>query len=387
MTTIPVRRPGSVHDLLARIGATAVEREEHDRPPYEEIALLKQAGIGALRLHGATLVELFETIIDLGQADPNVAHSLRNHYAFVENLLRRPRPQDEKWLDLVRAGNLFGLAATELGNEKAGRRDQIFRTAVTRTPDGLRLTGEKYYSTGNLYADFLVVAAQGPDGEPVRLVVPADRPGVLVERDWDGIGQRFTGSGTTRFDTVPVTEDDIVGTGTIYGDLPYLATFPQLYLTAVIAGILRRVARDAAGLVRGKRRTFYHAAADDPAGDPILQQSVGYLASTAYVAEAAVLRAAAALGEASAASDDQELALRAALRTAKAKVAVDEQALRAAAELFDVGGGSAVRRVAHLDRHWRNIRTLASHNPRTYKARAVGAYEISGTPLPNGGFF
>ena len=60
---------------------------------------------------------------------------------------------------------------------------------------------------------------------------------------------------------------------------------------------------------------------------------------------------------------------------------------RAAGELFDVGGGQAVRQSSHLDRHWRNIRTLASHNPRTYKARAVGAYEIDGTPLPNGAFF
>jgi alkylation response protein AidB-like acyl-CoA dehydrogenase/rhodanese-related sulfurtransferase len=382
--------------LIDHIDAGVVERDQQTRPPFAEFALLKQARIGALRLPAAegggdaTLTQLFATVIDLAEADPNVAHSLRNHYQFVESLLRRPRASDVRWFDHVRSGRLFGLAATELGNEKAGRRNQQFRTAVTSTTAGLRLSGVKFYSTGNLYADLLVVAAQGPDDEPARIIVPVDRPGVVVERDWDGIGQRFTGSGTTRFDNVPVYQDDFVQPGSSYGDVPYLATFPQLYLTAIIAGILRRVARDAADLVRAKKRTFYHAAADQPTEDPILQQSVGYLASQAYVAEAAVLTAAAALEAASdsrGGPDEADLALRAALRAAKAKVVVDEQAVRAASELFDVGGGTAVRQVSHLDRHWRNIRTLASHNPRTYKAKAVGAYEISGTPLPNGAFF
>jgi hypothetical protein len=30
---------------------------------------------------------------------------------------------------------------------------------------------------------------------------------------------------------------------------------------------------------------------------------------------------------------------------------------------------------------------LASHNPGSYKARAIGDYEINGTPLPAKGFF
>ncbi|MDG4667621.1 acyl-CoA dehydrogenase family protein [Mycobacterium sp. 236(2023)] len=158
----------------------------------------------------------------------------------------------------------------------------------------------------------------------------------------------------------------------------------------MIAGILRRVTRDAAHLVRTKQRTFYHAASEQPTEDPILQQSVGLLASQAFAAEALVLNAAQALSEAYAAhgtASETELSVRAALRAAKAKVVVDELALRAAGDLFDVGGGTAARRSSHLDRHWRNIRTLAAHNPKTYKAKAIGAYELTGEPLPNGAFF
>jgi len=47
-------------------------------------------------------------------------------------------------------------------------------------------------------------------------------------------------------------------------------------------------------------------------------------------------------------------------------------------------GASGVSEDLLLDRHWRNARTLASHNPRVYKARILGDWLINGTdPLPN----
>lgn len=382
-------------ELLAYIDAGVVDRDQEDRHPFEEFEVIRAARLGALRLPvadgggGATLPQLFETVIALGEVDSNVAHSVRNHFNFTESLLRQPGV-DARWLDEVQAGKLFGTSTTELSRKQAGRRNRDFETAITDGPDGLRLSGTKFYSTGNLYADFLVVSATGPDGETVRVVVPADRDGVSVDRDWDGIGQRFTGSGTTSYQNVAVHREEFLRRGTLYGELPYSATFPQLYLTAVIAGILRRVTRDAANLVRTKQRTFYHAASDVPAEDPILQQTVGLLSSQAFAAEALVLSAAEALSDAYAAhgtAAEPDLSLRAALRAAKAKVVIDELALRAAGDLFDVGGGTAARRSSHLDRHWRNIRTLAAHNPKHYKARAIGAHEITGAALPDGAFF
>jgi hypothetical protein len=35
-----------------------------------------------------------------------------------------------------------------------------------------------------------------------------------------------------------------------------------------------------------------------------------------------------------------------------------------------------------LDRHWRNARTVSSHNPVIYKARIVGDWAINGTEPP-----
>ncbi len=392
-------RPGSpeLTELLAYLDAGVIDRDEQQRHPFDEFEAVRAARLGALRLPveegggGATLVQLYETVIALGAVDPNVAHSLRNHLNFTESLLRLPEDHpDRRHLDDVRAGRIFGHSTTELSNKRAGRREREWETTVSETADGLRLTGTKFYSTGNLYADLLIVSAAGPDREPVRVVVPSDREGVSRPLDWDGIGQRFTGSGTTSYDDVPVERSEFLANGSLFADQTYSATFPQLFLTATIAGILRRIADDAVELVRGKERTFYHAATAKRTEDPTLQQTVGVLVSQAYAAEALVLNAAVALSETFAASgtdQEPELALQSALRAAQAKVVVDELALRAAGDLFDVGGGQAVRHSAHLDRHWRNIRTLAAHNPKTYKARAIGASIINDEPLPNGAFF
>lgn len=395
-TGAPTAGSQRLRDLLARIGEGTLERERTDRPPYREFELIKAAKLGALRIPraqgggGASITELYATVIDLAEVDPNVPHCLRNHFQITESMRRRPHPSHERYWDLVRDGQLFGLSVTELTSKHAGGRQAHLQTAVTDTPRGLRLNGEKFYSTGNLYVDQLLVVAQGDEEKPLRLIVPVDRPGVIREDDWDGIGQRFTGSGTTRFVDVPVTPNDFVENALAYEQIPYLSTFAQLFLTAIIAGILRNITTDAAGYLRARTRAFYHATSEVPAEDAIFQERVGEISAAAYAGESMVMAAAAALQDAIDArgcSEEEGLALRASLGAAKAKLILDTLALDAATKVFDVGGGSATSRAKQLDRHWRNIRTLASHNPRALKAKVIGDYEISGNRPPNGSFF
>ncbi len=395
-STAPVRIGSTeLASLIESIGEGVLDREGSDSAPFAAFDLIKRSRLGALRLPGpagggASLPEFYATVIDLAAADPNVAHAIRNHFHFVDGLIRRPSPEGDRLLELVRAGDIFGTAGSELNTSPAGQRVQPQQTSITASGTAWVLNGAKIYSTGNLYADWLVVSAIGPDGEPARVLVAGDAAGVVHVDDWDGIGQRFTGSGTTVFENVGIGADDFLSGNAGWNDLPYIGTFPQLFLTGVIAGILRELTADAIDLVRNKPRAYYHAVTENREDDPILQYSVGQLASQAFAAEALVLRAAtdlAAATDASGTDDEDRLSLVAAASAAKAKVVTEELAFRASSDLFDVGGGSTVHRANHLDRHWRNIRTIAAHNPKTFKSRWIGKYEISGKPLPNGAFF
>jgi alkylation response protein AidB-like acyl-CoA dehydrogenase len=390
-------QPGSpaLRELVAAIAAGTEARERGEADAREPIALVRATRLGVFRLPkeeggaGATLPQLYELVLDLAEADSNIPHILRNHFAFIEKALRaRHLPQYQRWNRLVQDGGLFGLGASELGTLHIGDGDG--NTRLEPAGSGYRLTGTKYYSTGNFYFDHIIVNAKTPDEQFVGARVSVRQPGVDVRDDWDGIGQRNTASGTTVFTNVEVAAVDVL----VLADdtkIAHQATFAQLYLTTIVAGILRRIAKDAVTLVQKRERNYYHAVAARPADDPLLQEAVGELQSAAFVAEAMVLNAASVLGAAFesvlAGKPDEALFVEAALRSAKAKVVIDQLALQSATRLFDVGGASAARQGAQLDRHWRNIRTIASHNPGLYKARAIGNHAVNGVPLPSAAFF
>lgn len=391
-------RSSELDNLLAQIAEGESERERQRVLPFEAIDLIRRAGLGALRLPasaggaGSTIRELFEVVIRLGEADANVAHILRNHFSVVERLVRHPRDeQGRQWQQAVAEGAIIGLATTELDSPQVG--NIVPNTTFTPDGDDYLLNGTKYYSTGTLYSDYVLVRAGDPSGKLGATIIPVKREGIELIDDWDGLGQRLTATGTTHFRNVRVKHQEIVFDAPDVGyGVPYSNTFAQLFLTAVVAGIARAALRDAAALVRSRKRTFYYAPSEVPIDDPVLQQTIGQIASGAFAAETVVLAAAEALDAATdafdaGAPDANEAAHKAALLSAKAKIVADDFAIRAGSLLFDVGGASATKKATNFDRHWRNARTLSSHNPTTYKARSIGQYVISSTPLPAKGFF
>ncbi|HLG82364.1 MAG TPA: acyl-CoA dehydrogenase family protein [Bradyrhizobium sp.] len=391
-------RSAELDALLARIAEGESERERERILPFEAVDLVRRAKLGAVRLpvsaggSGSTIRDLFGIVIRLGEADANVAHILRNHFSVVERLVRHPRDeQGRQWQQAVADGALIGLATTELDSPQVG--NIIPNTTFTPHGDDYLLNGTKYYSTGTLYSDYVLVRAADPSGRPGATIIPVKRDGIELIDDWDGLGQRLTATGTTHFRNVRVKRGEIVFDAPDVGyGVPYSNTFAQLFLTAVVAGVARAALRDATALVRSRKRTFYYAPSEVPTDDPVLQQTIGQIASGAFAAETVVLAAAEALDVATDAfdagsPDANEAAHKAALLSAKAKIIADDFAIRAGSLLFDVGGASATKKVTNFDRHWRNARTLSSHNPTTYKARSIGQYVISGTPLPAKGFF
>lgn len=399
-TTIsPAIRPGSqeLAELLARIAEGAEERERERIAPFEVIGWIKEAGLGRLRVPvdeggaGATVREFFETLIALAEADSNVAHILRTHYWFVEQQLQTADADARaRGLALVNSNALVGNAFSEQSRLPVGLH---FDTAFTADGDGYRLNGTKFYSTGSIYSDHTQIWASAPGGRIAGAVIPVDREGLTIEDDWDGFGQRLTGTGTTRLDDVRVEPEEFFDLGDP-DDQPagYQGAFLQLFLQAVTAGVLRSVRNDAVALVRRRVRNFSHASAPgSPSQDPQVLQVVGEIAADAFAAEAIVLRAAEVIqvavdsvvdGQADAAAS--EAAQRAA---AEAKVAIDRFSYATAARLLDVGGASATQSRYNLDRHWRNVRTISTHNPTFSKASAVGDNAVNGAAFPGNAYF
>jgi alkylation response protein AidB-like acyl-CoA dehydrogenase len=165
---------------------------------------------------------------------------------------------------------------------------------------------------------------------------------------------------------------------------PYLTAIYQTVLLATLAGIARAIVNDTATQLRARSRVYSHGNSDLAKDDPQLKQVVGELGAAAYAAEALVLATSGgfARAQAAAAGPDREAAIAAGqaleIEVNQAQVAIGEIVLRAASKLFDALGASAVRHETALDRHWRNARTLLSHNPLVYRARIIGDFLVNG---------
>lgn len=376
--------------VFDRIAEGNVERERTRTFPHEQVQWLKDAGFGRLRIpverggSGASLEQVFVLLADLAEADSNVAHIFRNHMAFVEDRLNAtPSPTNDRWIDRFVAGDFVGGGWTEANNGTFA----TLRSTVRRHGDRWLVSGAKFYATGSLYADWLDVLGKGDGDTVLTALVRRDDPGVALVDDWDGFGQRTTASGSATYTDVPAEDGDVFPAGDRF---VYQGHFYQCAMLSVLTGITRAVQRDGTAAIKARGRNYPAGLDPVPAKDAQLLQVIGQVSAHAFASGAALQAAARHLdlvAEAHARGDTElrgRQVLEAEVATAQAQLVVIEAALQATTTVFDALGASGVTESAALDRHWRNARTLASHNPRVYKARILGDWFVNGAdPVPN----
>ncbi|NDK31496.1 acyl-CoA dehydrogenase family protein [Nesterenkonia haasae] len=384
----PVSDLALPEELLAAIadaGENALNRELDRTLAYEEVRRLADAGLGRLRVpaesggFGLSWVETTEVLLELAAQDSNIPQIFRGHLAVQEDAMWRGH-QDvvaRGWLERIGAGELAGNAWTEPG--KGGFHQS--GTVVSQTPEGPVVNGVKYYTTGSIFADWLDVTARDEEGNELGVVVQRDQPGVTISDDWNGFGQRTTGSGSTTLHDAKVAESEI---RLLTDRFPYQTALYQHILLIVLAGITEAATRDIAQAVSTRTRTYSHANTRRPATDPQILQAVGEVDAVAALARAQVLETARVLDRAFASrefsKDTQEnVANEVELATGRAQVALHKPVLEATGRILDTLGASGTDRSKALDRHWRNARTVTSHNPWIYKARIAGDHRVNGT--------
>jgi alkylation response protein AidB-like acyl-CoA dehydrogenase len=379
----PVTEQLGFADLVSRLWDDAPQRDR-ERLLFTDLrAELRASRIGAVRLPRADgsrirLTEYFDFILDLAAADSNLAHSLRNHYVAIENAILDPTPSSPRLLGLAAEGALFGGAAQDRTGSSGGVPPETKVEEVGE--DEYLVSCRRYYSTGSIYADWLIMSVALGD-IPQAVLIESGRPGVALPDDWDGFGQRLTGSGSIVFDRVRITSADTIERPSAGGDR-YPFTFNQVHLTTVVAGIANRALQDAIELVRTRSRNYYHGAAGQVQDEPVIQAAIGVASAKAFAATATIRSAAALLEQSWDAPQDLELSLEATLAASKAKITVEALALEVIDALTQVASGSTLSTERALDRHWRNLKVLASHNPSIYKHQILGAYELHGTRPP-----
>jgi SfnB family sulfur acquisition oxidoreductase len=375
--------------LGASFAQGAAGRDRERRLPYDEIRELAASGVLAARVpqeYGGADVsfpELARIFMLLAKGDPNIAQAIQPHFAFIEQLrLAASEEQKRRYFGAVAKGALIANAFAERGGQFIGD----ISTTIQRDGEAWIARGSKFYCTGSLFADYILIIGLDGQGGRALAIIPRDREGLTLTDDWDGAGQRTTASGGARLDNVVLTDHEVIALPDWGNVRTHFGAAAQLLHASIEAGIALAALDAAVELGRSKARPLPESGVQRATDDPYVLHAVGEIAVAAHGATAIVERAAQAIdralgAQASGRPAERKLA-EASIAVAEAKAAAEAAALFASQALFRAGGASGTERSLNLDRHWRNARTHTTHDPVAYKYKTIGDFYLNGALPP-----
>ncbi|WNZ27044.1 monooxygenase [Leptolyngbya sp. NK1-12] len=368
--------------LADEFAETAIERDARGGSPTKELSRIRESGL--LKLHipeayggwGNDWITALKLVREIAKADGSLAQLLGYHYvnSVVPQLFGTPEQKIRYYTNLAQHDWYFG--------DSVNPRDPD----LILIPDGehFRLNGIKHFSTGAKSSDIIVITGIRSDlGNVLFALVPSNREGVILNDDWDYIGQRQTDSGSVEFRNVLIHHDEILGDPDSQAHPSPFATLVTPLIQSVFVNLYLGIALGAFEAARrytlSTTRPWIFSPAETARQDPYIIEQYGDLwvnlratiSHTDYVAT--VLQAAWDKGEQLTAAERGEVAV----TIATAKVLSTRVALETTSKIFEVTGTRAAASRHRFDRFWRNVRTHTLHDPVVYKVHEVGNWILN----------
>lgn len=355
-------------------------RDQTRQLPFEEVSLFSQKGLGGLRIpkkyggaevSNKTLAHVFRII---NKADSSLGQIPQNQIALL-NMINLMGTEQQK--QFIFTEILNGKRLANGGPERNTKDSKTLNTKLRIENGKYIITGQKFYSTGSSFADWLAIKAVHPEGHVVLTIINRHSQGIEVINDWNGFGQRTTSSGTIILDQVEVDPFLIFDERILAQATNYRGAFSQLLQVAIDVGIAEAAFADTLSTV-SKARPIIDANVDKSSFEHYTLQEVGRSqilldAAILLLDEAAdYLDELDALGEVSA-----EQAGLASIKVAEAKIYANDAALLISEKLLELGGSRSSLSEHNLDQHWRNARVHTLHDPVRWKFHALGDYYLN----------
>jgi alkylation response protein AidB-like acyl-CoA dehydrogenase len=373
--------------LRAAFHTDAAARDQAGGRPTEQVRLLREAGLPGAQLpreyggEGASWLSVLRAVRELARTDGSMAHLYGYHHLPIHTTLAyASAAQKERWLrPTVQQQWLWGNSGNALSKTSTARR--------TPAQDGWLLDGFRPFSSGSHVCNLLHLLWEDEQGRRSSAVVPSDRTGIVIEDDWDGIGQRQTGSGTVRFNAVHIHDDEVLGQAgnplTPFASL--VSLLQQSVLLNVFVGSAQGALEQGRQYTTTQSRPWIHSGVERHVDDPWIQRKYGELTIRTLAATELADQAARSLDTAYAHGHALTLEQRgtAAIDIATANLYAGEAGLAVSNDVFELMGARSATVGNGFDRFWRNVRTHSLHNPAEYKKRSVGHWLLTGeTPVP-----
>ena len=383
------RSPLEVAQQLAeQFAQTAAERDKTGGNPKYERDLIRQSGLLGLSIptqyggQGADWKTIFQTIRTIAQVDSSLAHVYGFHHLLIATVQLFSQPEQyAKWFEDTVKNNLFwGNTLNPL--------DQ--RTTATQISENeFIFHGDKSFCSGSIDSDILLCSGFNEAGKLLIGVIPTARQGVSFLGDWNNMGQRQTDSGTSHFEQVKISKNELLlNPGPL--STPYSSIRPliaQLIFVHLFLGVAEGAFELAKETVQSQK-AWSKSLAENAVNDPFTQKHFAefyvQLESVRLLANKAVesLQDAWNVGEDLTAEQRGQVSV----AIATAKIAATNTSLFVTQNIFQVMGARATTAKLNLDRFWRNVRTQTLHDPIDYKYQEVGEWVLTGK-VPDPSFY
>lgn len=373
-------------ELAQTFAQTAVERDVKGGTPQLEREQIRQSGLLNLIIPqtyggiGETWINMLHIVREFAKVDSSIAHIFSYHHlGVVIPHIFGTVEQKERYYTQTTANQWFWCNAL----------NPLDRRTIL-TPDGsqFRLNGVKSFCSGSVDSDVMPITAvqEGVEGVQV-VVVPTQRPGVIVHGDWDNMGQRQTDSGTVTFENVRIDRNEILVPdtgGEIFKTMR--ACLTQITFTNIYLGIAAGALDAARAYTKTQSRAWITSGVDQATQDPYILHHYGEMWANLQAATALTDRAGERLQRAWEKEDNLTAAERGdcAIAIAAAKSVVTRVGLEITSKMFEVMGSRSTASKYGFDRFWRNLRVFTLHDPIDYKIRHLGNWVLNGEyPTPD----
>lgn len=356
------------------------ERDQKRLLPFAEVDLFSQKGLSGIRIpkqyggafvSNKTLASVFRII---NKADSSLGQIPQNQFGLL-NIVNAVGTEEQK--RFIFNEILTGKRLANGGPERHTKDTATISTQITKENGRYFIHGERFYSTGSSFADWLAIKAIHPEGHTVLVIVDRYAKGVEVVDDWNGFGQRTTSSGTVKLNHVEIDPFLILEDRILLEQPSLRGSFSQLLQVAIDVGIAEAAFEDTLTAVH-KARPIIDSGVAKASQEHYTLQEVGKLN---IVLDAAILlldEAAEYLDALEAkASFTHEEAAKASIIVAEAKIYANDAALQISEKLLELGGSRSSLSQHNLDQHWRNARVHTLHDPVRWKLHALGDYYLN----------
>ena len=270
----------AAHELARAARLHAAKRDQQRQLPWALIEQFTRSGLGSIsipREYGGpqvSFVPLADVFAIISAADPALGQIPQNHFGILHVLQGAATERQKKQLF---QSVLDGWRIGNGGPERGTKNTLELKARITARGAGYVIRGQKFYSTGALYAHWVAVKALNDDGQQVMAFVRRGTEGLRIVDDWSGFGQRTTASGTVLLDRVPVDAELVVENWRL-GESPNIqGAVSQLIQAAIDAGIARGALDDAIAFVRERSRPWIDAKVERASDDLYVIADIGKL--------------------------------------------------------------------------------------------------------------